>query len=111
MKMKIMKATIRRSQIVGALVPGADLPIGIAAAVAKIGIRLTVTKICYWTAAELHWRAFAERRINKNAVGPAGRIITELFTRRGPPASSASTTWTRSSTSRAAGWPSPTRSA
>jgi len=83
MKMKIMKATIRGSQIVGALVPGADLPIGIAAAVAKIGIRLTVTKICYWTAAELHWRAFAERRINKNAVGPAGRIITELFTRRG----------------------------
>ncbi len=83
LKMKIMKATIRGSQIVGALVPGADLPIGIAVAVAKIGIRLTVTKICYWTAAELHWRAFAERRINRNAVGPAGRIITELFTRRG----------------------------
>ena len=81
--MKAMKATIRGSQIVGALVPGAGLPIGIAAAVAKIGIKLTVTKICYWTAADLHWRAFAERRINKSAVGPGGRIVAELFTRRG----------------------------
>jgi hypothetical protein len=81
--MKAMKATVRGSSIVGSLVPGAGLPIGIANAIAKIGIKLTMTKVCYWTAAELHWRAFVEKKINRNAVGPGGRILTELFTRRG----------------------------
>jgi len=81
--LKMQKATIRGGQAIGSLIPGAGLPIAIATTVAKIGIKLTLSKVIYWTAAELHWRAFAERAINRNAVGPASRIIGELFTRRG----------------------------
>lgn len=81
--MKARKAAVRGTQIIGAFVPGAGLPLGIATTIAKIGIKLSMTKVCHWTAAELHWRAFAEQAIRKGAIGPAGRILGELFARRG----------------------------
>lgn len=88
-RMKIMKAAVRGTQLAGAVVPAASMPIGIAAAVASSGIALTMNGACYACAAAIHWRAFQEHAIsgslghNAGKVGPASQIMYEVLSRRG----------------------------
>ena len=86
--MKAGKTAVRGSQAVVSLIPGGCLTVGVIASLAAAGIRVGMSTVCYRTAAELHWRAFLEGRIAgfkglSAGGGPAERIITELFTRRG----------------------------
>lgn len=71
-------------------VPAVGIITGIAAAAGKVGVTLTFSKIAAATAAEIHWRAFQEQAISGGlklgagaGVGPASRMLYELFTRRG----------------------------
>ena len=90
-RMKTVKAGVRGTQLVGSSIPvaGVSITAGIAAAVAKLGIKVTYTNICLMTSADLHWRAFQEQAISggllgkTGKVGPASNMIYELFTRRG----------------------------
>lgn len=88
--MKTAKAGIRTGSLIGGIVPGAALPAGIATTVAKMGIKLTLSKACLTTSAAIHWRAYQEQRISGGLglgsggrIGPASRIFWEIFTRRG----------------------------
>jgi hypothetical protein len=95
MTMKTIKATLRGGQLLGSVIPGASVPVNIAAAVARTGAKLTMTNVCFCTAAAIHWRAYQEQAISANIVrraggaggtgkiGPASRIYWEIFTRRG----------------------------
>lgn len=90
MAMKTAKATLRTGSLIGGIVPGAALPTGIAMTVAKMGIKLTLSKACLTTAAAIHWRAYQEQAISGGLklgtggkIGPASRIFWEIFTRRG----------------------------
>jgi len=87
---KAAKASIRGVQLAGAAIPFASLPSSIATAVAKAGVKLTMTNLCFTTAANIHWRAFQEQRISGGLglgtggkIGPASRIYWEIFQRRG----------------------------
>ena len=87
---KSLKLAVRGSALAGSVIPAASLGVGIATCVAKIGIQMTLSKICYATAAEIHWRAYQEQAIstglhlgNGRIVGPASEIYWEIFTRRG----------------------------
>jgi hypothetical protein len=90
MAAKAAKASIRGAQLAGAAIPFASLPASIAAAVAKAGVKLTMTNLCFATAANIHWRAYQEQAISGGLgggtggrVGPASRIYWEIFQRRG----------------------------
>lgn len=85
MHMKAMKATVRGGQLLGSVIPGASLPVNIAAAAEKAGIKITMTNVCFCTAADIHWRAYQEQVISHGGgkIGPASRIYWEIFTRRG----------------------------
>lgn len=102
MRAKASKAAIRATQLAGAVIPVplAGGLINIATAAGKIGRKIGYTEVCYMTAIEIHWRAFREQKVAGNQksgwplrtpiqskpdmkVGPASRIFTELFTRRG----------------------------
>lgn len=92
MKLKGFKAAIRGSQLAGAAIPVGAVGIvtSIVAAGLRIGIKLTHTKACLITSADLHWRAFQEQKLagafgggSGAGVGPASKILYELFTRRG----------------------------
>jgi len=84
---KQMKIGIRGTQFAGAAIPvGAVGPVtSILAAAAKIGVNLTYSKLSAATAAEIHWRAYQEQAISGGGanVGPATRILYELFAKRG----------------------------
>ncbi|MGA3002617.1 MAG: hypothetical protein ABSE20_12870 [Acetobacteraceae bacterium] len=87
---KSLKQTIRGASLVGAVIPAASLGVGIGTCVAKVGIKMTLSKVCFATAAEIHWRAFQEQAISKGLnggngrlVGPASEIYWEIFTKRG----------------------------
>lgn len=90
-KMKSIKAGIRGAGLVGSCVPvpAVGAVTGVLAAAAKIGAKLTMTKVCLATAADLHWRAFQEQALTggikalAGGTGPAMRIMHELFRRRG----------------------------
>jgi len=92
-KMKVIKMTCRTSSLVGAAVPipAVGLTTGIMAAAVATGAKLTLTKACSATALELHWRAKQEQFMSGSvlgggtggSVGPASRILWELFTKRG----------------------------
>jgi hypothetical protein len=83
-KIKLAKLGIRGGQAVAALVPAASLPAGIASFVAKVGIKMTFTKICVVTAMEIHWRAYQEQSGTRGTeVGLATQIFVEMLTRRG----------------------------
>ncbi|MCE9532287.1 MAG: hypothetical protein K8T89_14375 [Planctomycetes bacterium] len=86
-QMKALKLGVRGTQLVGACIPipAAGAVTGVLGACVKIGVKLGMTKICLATAADLHWRAYQERVISRRAggMGPASKIIYELFTRRG----------------------------
>lgn len=90
MAAKAAKASIRGTQLAGAAIPFASLPTSIATAVAKAGVKLTMTNLCYATAANIHWRAYQEQRISGGlnlgtggGIGPASKIYWEIFQRRG----------------------------
>ena len=90
MAAKTAKASIRGTQLAGAVIPFASLPASIATAVAKAGVKLTMTNLCYMTAANIHWRAYQEQAISGGlgggtggGVGPASKIYWEIFQRRG----------------------------
>ena len=87
---KAAKAAIRGTELACAAIPFASLPTSIAAAVAKSGVKLTMTNLCYATAANIHWRAYQEQAISGGLnlgtgghVGPASKIYWEIFQRRG----------------------------
>jgi hypothetical protein len=98
-KMKAMKAGLRGGQFAAAVVTpipwggstAVSITAGVLAAGAKLGIKLKFTTVCNMTALELHWRAFQETAIlgglatsrGIKGTGPAGRILGELFVRRG----------------------------
>ena len=85
--MKMMKAGIRGAGLVGASipVPAIGAVTGVLAAAGKIGAKLTMTKVCLATSADLHWRAYQELALSRSfgGNGPALRIVRELFYRRG----------------------------
>ncbi|MFK8017398.1 MAG: hypothetical protein AB8G17_18385 [Gammaproteobacteria bacterium] len=92
MRMKIMKLGIRGSQLVGAVVPigAVGVVTSVGAAAARIGVKLTMTKVCLAAAAEIHWRAYLEQKISGfimegsgGKIGPASKVVHELFTHRG----------------------------
>jgi hypothetical protein len=88
--MKRAKAGVRAGSLLGGIIPGAAVPVGIATTVAKMGIKLTMSKACLTTSAAIHWRAYQEQKISGGLklgtggrIGPASRIFWEIFTRRG----------------------------
>ncbi len=90
-KMKALKAGTRGTQLTGAAIPvgAVGLATGITSAAMQMGIKLTMTKVCLATAADIHWRAYQEQAISgglklgTGKVGPATNIMYEIFTRRG----------------------------
>jgi hypothetical protein len=86
-KMKMIKAGVRGAGLLGSAVPvpAMGAVTGVLAAAGKIGAKLTMTKVCLATAADLHWRAYQEATLTRSfgGTGPALRIVRELFTRRG----------------------------
>ncbi len=90
-RMKAFKIGVRGTQLAGAAIPVGAVGIvtGVAAAAVKVGVKLTYTKVCLVTAADIHWRAFQEQAISgglglgRGKVGPASRIMYEIFARRG----------------------------
>jgi hypothetical protein len=86
-KMKMIKAGIRGAGLVGASVPvpAMGAVTGVLATAGKIGAKLTMTKVCLATSADLHWRAYQELTLSRTfgGTGAALRIVRELFTRRG----------------------------
>ena len=90
-KMKALKAGTRGTQLAGAAIPvgAVGLATGITSAALQMGIKLTMTKVCLATSADIHWRAYQERAISSGLglgsgkVGPATNIMYEIFTRRG----------------------------
>ena len=89
--MKAIKLVSRGGQLVGAAVPlgGVSLGVDIAKAGIDMGVKLTHTKTCLATAADIHWRAYQEQAISgglklgSGAVGPASRMMYEIFKQRG----------------------------
>ena len=91
---KGLKIAVRSVDLAGAAIPigAVGLGTGIASAVAKAGIKVTIGGLMGRVAMELHWRAFQEVTISRSrvlvapngkAVGPASAILYELFTKRG----------------------------
>jgi hypothetical protein len=99
MTMKGLRASIHGAGLAGAVVPCASLPTKIATAIASIGIKLTMTNVCFATAAAIHWRAYREMTLGKmfarrapgaartgvhgKPAGPASELFWEMMTRRG----------------------------
>ena len=92
-KMKALKLGARGAGLASATVPIPAVGItgGLIAAAIGSGSKLTLTKACLATALELHWRAKQEQFMSGSVlgsstggkVGPASRIVWELFTKRG----------------------------
>ena len=90
-KLKAIKAGIRGTQLAGAVIPIGVVGnvTGVAAKIGKIGVKLTYTKACLVTSADIHWRAYQEQAISRGRfgaggkIGPASRIVHEIFTKRG----------------------------
>lgn len=90
-KLKAIKAGVRGAQLAGAVIPIGVVgnATDIAAKIGKIGVKLTYTKATLVTSADIHWRAFQEQAISTGRfgsggkVGPASRIMYEIFAKRG----------------------------
>jgi hypothetical protein len=90
-KMKALKAGARGTQLVGAAIPigAVGLASDIASAAMELGIKLTMTKVCLATSADIHWRAYQEQAISMGRfgqggkIGPASNMMYEIFSRRG----------------------------
>lgn len=99
MAMKTMRAGIHGAGLAAAVIPCASLPAKIATTIASIGIKLTMTNVCYATAAAIHWRAYRELTLGRmgfrptpgaartgvhgKPIGPASELFWEMMTRRG----------------------------
>lgn len=93
MKMKALKLTSRGTSFAGACIPipAVGMTTGLIAAAVTAGTKLTLSKTCVATALELHWRAKQEQFMSGavlgaatgGSIGPASRIVWELFTKRG----------------------------
>ncbi len=73
MAIKVAKLAIRGGQTAAALVPAASLPVGVAAAVVKMGIKMTASNTCLMTAMAIHWRAYRNRCSVPTSVAAARR--------------------------------------
>lgn len=91
-KAKAAKIGVRSANLAGAVIPvaGLGLATDAAAAIAKLGIKLTLGKLVARTAMEVHWRAHVETQLSSRfggkagqPQGPASAIMYEIFTRRG----------------------------
>lgn len=91
-RLKAIKLTKRSISIVGGTVPlpGLGMATGLIGTAMSTGVKLTLSKACVATALELHWRAYQEQFMSgtalgcgTGAVGPASKIVWELFTKRG----------------------------
>ena len=92
MAAKSAKMGVRVAGLAGAAipVPAVSLGTGIATAIAKLGIKLTLGKLIARTAMEVHWRSKQELvlgrgigGIKSGACGPASAMFYEVFTKRG----------------------------
>ncbi|MEM9799643.1 MAG: hypothetical protein AAGA20_04900, partial [Planctomycetota bacterium] len=92
-RMKSIKLATRGAGLAGAAIPIPALGIatGLVGAAVSAGANLTLSKACVAAAVEMHWRARQEQFMSSavtgggtgGSVGPASRIVWELFTKRG----------------------------
>ncbi|NPD69847.1 hypothetical protein HN018_22140 (plasmid) [Lichenicola cladoniae] len=66
---KAAKLSIRTAQLVSSVIPLASLPVMVATAALKAGIKLTSTGACYAAAAAIHWKAYEEQGYFAEADG------------------------------------------
>lgn len=90
---KSMKMGVRGAGVAGAAIPipAVGLATGIATTVAKLGIKVTLSKLIMRVSMEVHWRAYQELAIagglghrgsKGGPVGPASAMFYEIFTKR-----------------------------
>lgn len=90
---KGMKLGIRGAGLAGASIPipAVGLATSVATTVAKLGIKVTMTKLVMRVSMEVHWRAYQElaiagglghRSAGGGPVGPASAMFYEIFTKR-----------------------------
>lgn len=90
MKAKMAKLGVRGAGLAGSSIPipAVGLATNIATTVAKLGIKVTLSKLIARTAMEVHWRAYQETVIagafgaKSGPVGPASAMFYEIFTKR-----------------------------
>lgn len=90
LKAKVAKIGVRGVGLAGAAIPipAVGLATNIATTVAKLGIKVTLSKLVARTAMEVHWRAYQETVIagafgaRGGPVGPASAMFHEIFTKR-----------------------------
>ena len=90
LKAKVAKIGVRGVGLAGAAIPipAVGLATNIATTVAKLGIKVTLSKLVARTAMEVHWRAYQETVIagafgaRGGPVGPASAMFYEIFTKR-----------------------------
>jgi hypothetical protein len=92
LKAKVAKIGVRGVGLAGAAIPipAVGLATGVATTVAKLGIKVTLSKLVARTAMEVHWRAYQEtvissaitRGASSGPVGPASAMFYEIFTKR-----------------------------
>ena len=67
---KMIKYGVRAASTLGAIIPGASMPVSIATAAIKAGIKLTAPAACYAAAAAIHWTAYKEQGYFEHEVVP-----------------------------------------
>jgi hypothetical protein len=90
LKAKVAKISVRGAGLAGAAIPipAVGLATSVATTVAKLGIKVTLSKLIARTAMEVHWRAYQETVISSvlssraGPVGPASAMFYEIFTKR-----------------------------
>ena len=90
LKAKVAKIGVRGVGLAGAAIPipAVGLATSVATTVAKLGIKVTLSKLVARTAMEVHWRAYQETVIagafgaRNGPVGPASAMFYEIFTKR-----------------------------
>jgi len=90
---KGMKLGVRGAGLAGAAIPipAVGLATNIATTVAKLGIKVTLSKLIMRVSMEVHWRAYQEivmagglgvRGAKGGPAGPASAMFYEVFTKR-----------------------------
>lgn len=89
---KAWKMGVRTADFAGAVIPvgAVGITTGIATAITRAGVKLSMNAIVGRVAMEVHWRAKVENSLRgigggsgRGANGPASAIMYEMFTRRG----------------------------
>jgi len=90
MTAKGSKVGIRGTQLAGAAIPigAVGISTSVAAALGKLGVKLTYGTVINRVAMELHWRANVEMRIGGGSAtakptGPASAVVFEILRKRG----------------------------